>query len=76
MRLPAQRSRRVAVLEHLVQSFQSGLRYSERRSTGCYANGVLVVRPTMSACDGASSTKACSRGSAVSTGALAAGLTC
>ena len=27
MRLPAQRSRRVAVLEHLVQSFQSGLRY-------------------------------------------------
>ncbi len=30
MRLPAPRSRRVAVLEHVVQSFQPGLRYSEK----------------------------------------------
>jgi hypothetical protein len=34
MRLPAQRSRRVAVLEHLAQSFQPGLRYSEKEVDG------------------------------------------
>lgn len=34
MRLPAQRSRRVAVLEHFAQSFQPGLRYSEKEING------------------------------------------
>jgi hypothetical protein len=34
MRLPVQRSRRVAVLEHLAQSFQPGLRYSEKEVDG------------------------------------------
>ena len=34
MRLPAQRSRRVVVLEHLAQSFQPGLRYSEKEVDG------------------------------------------
>ncbi|MDQ3763470.1 MAG: DUF2087 domain-containing protein [Actinomycetota bacterium] len=36
VRLPAQRSRRVAVLQHLAQSFQPGLHYSEKE-----VNGVL-----------------------------------
>ncbi|MDQ4021513.1 MAG: DUF2087 domain-containing protein [Actinomycetota bacterium] len=39
IRLPAQRSRRVAVLEHLAQSFQPGVRYSEKD-----VNGVLLAR--------------------------------
>lgn len=34
MRLPAQRSRRLSVLEHLAQSFQPGLRYSEQEVDG------------------------------------------
>ncbi|MGH3983803.1 MAG: DUF2087 domain-containing protein [Pseudonocardiaceae bacterium] len=34
MRLPAQLSRRVALLEHLAQSFQPGLRYSEKEVDG------------------------------------------
>lgn len=38
MRLPAQRSRRVAVLEHLAQSFQPGVRYSEKE-----VNGILLA---------------------------------
>lgn len=34
LRLPAQRSRRLAVLEHVAQAFQPGLRYSEKEVDG------------------------------------------
>ena len=75
-RLPAQRSRRRTVLEHVVQTFAPGTATPRGRSTRSCAPGAPGAPPTTSACAGSSSTRACSPAGRGSTGAPGAGWTC
>jgi hypothetical protein len=65
--LPASRSKRLVVLEHLAMTFEPGVRYPRPRWTGSCGRSTPITRP----CAGTWWTRASSAGSGASTGGWA-----